>query len=358
MTKIYYKVAKILDTLPNGFPSTTNGIEIKLLKKVFNPQEAELFCDLKLTFETPEQIAERTGRPLEGLEEKLISMWKNGQVFGVDFGETKVFKMMPWVFGIFEFQLDRMDQEFAELCEEYGRVFGPQFFKNKPQLMQVIPIEQEIPDNQEPMPYERISNLIEKGQSFAVAQCICKKEKKLLGKGCDYPQEVCLGIAPVAGIFDNYHWGRPISKQEAYDVLKTSEEAGLVHMTGNVSEGHFFICNCCGCCCGVLQGLKMLGKADGANSHYYARINPEECIACGVCADERCQMEAIIEEDDYYSIITERCIGCGLCLTTCPQEAIQLIQKSDQEWTPPPKDEKQWFEERGRQRGVDFSDYK
>ncbi len=64
----YHKLANVLDTLPNGFPSTDSGIEIKILKKVFTPDEAELFCDLRLTLETAEQIAERTGRTLEGLE--------------------------------------------------------------------------------------------------------------------------------------------------------------------------------------------------------------------------------------------------------------------------------------------------
>jgi len=56
--KIYHRLAQVLDTLPNGFPSTETGVEIKLLKKVFTPDEAELFCDLTLTFETASQIAE------------------------------------------------------------------------------------------------------------------------------------------------------------------------------------------------------------------------------------------------------------------------------------------------------------
>ena len=57
----YYKLAKVLDTLPNGFPSTESGVEIKLLKKIFSPDEAELFCDLRLVHETSDQIAQRTG---------------------------------------------------------------------------------------------------------------------------------------------------------------------------------------------------------------------------------------------------------------------------------------------------------
>ena len=69
---IYRKLANVLDTLPNGFPATESGLEIELLEKIFTPEEADLFCDLRLRFETPIQVAERTGRPLEWLDE----MWR------------------------------------------------------------------------------------------------------------------------------------------------------------------------------------------------------------------------------------------------------------------------------------------
>jgi electron transport complex protein RnfB len=32
---IYNRLAKVLDALPNGFPATEDGLEIKLLKKIF-----------------------------------------------------------------------------------------------------------------------------------------------------------------------------------------------------------------------------------------------------------------------------------------------------------------------------------
>ena len=79
-TEMYQKLAKVLDTLPNGFPSTDSGIEIKILEKIFTPEEADLFCDLRLTYETAAQIASRTGRPIEGLEDKLNSMRKRGEI--------------------------------------------------------------------------------------------------------------------------------------------------------------------------------------------------------------------------------------------------------------------------------------
>ena len=353
---VYYQLARVLDTLPNGFPSTDSGVEIKILKKIFTPEEADLFCDLKLTFETAQQIAERTGRQLEHLEEMLVSMWQRGEVFGFDMGGVKIFKMMPWVLGIYEFQLKRMDREFAKLNEEYSSVFGKQFFKIKPQYFQSIPVEKGVTANQQALPYEQVSKLIENSQSFALAECICKKQKGLLDQRCDKPLEVCLAFAPIPGAMENFkHWGKVITKEEAFNVLKKSEEAGLVHLTVNWQSGHNFICNCCSCCCGVLRSINELGITDAINSNHYAQIDPEMCEACGICKEERCPVGAIEEQDNVYRVIRQRCIGCGVCVSTCPTEAIQLYRKLPEELVPTPQDEKAWLEERARKRGVNYN---
>ncbi len=356
--EVYSKLAKVLDTLPNGFPSTDSGLEIKILKKIFTPEEVEYFCDLRLTLETAEQIAERTGRPLEGLEEKLTSMWERGEIWGQDIGGVKSFRMLPWIVGIYEFQINRMDREFCEMCEEYSMHFGAQMVSFGPRIMQVVPIENEIPSKQEALPYEQVSTLIENAQSFMVNPCICKKEQGIMDNPCEKPLEICLALGLEVGIFDKQPWGgRVISKEEAYDVLRKAEEAGLVHLTSNVESDHWFICNCCGCCCGVLRAINM-GIPDVTNSHFYAEIDPDECDACGTCLDERCQIKAIEEGEEAYQVIKEKCIGCGLCVTTCPSEAIKLVRKPEEEIIHPPKDEEAWLDERARQRGVDYSAYK
>ena len=356
----YHKLAKVLDTLPNGFPSTESGVEIKLLKNIFTPEQADLFCDMRLTFETAEQVAQRTGRSLEGLEDTLASMGERGQLFAIKMGETRFFKMMPWLFGIYEFQLRHLDRDLAELTEEYWPVYGRQFFSETPQLMQVLPIEEEISVQQVALPYEKVSTFIERGQSFLVNDCICKKEQGLLGKPCERPMQVCLAIAPIPGIFDNAPQGRVLSRDEAYALLKQTEEEGLVHLTGNTQSGNLYICNCCGCCCGILKAINDLGipAAKVINSHYYAEIDPDKCVSCGTCADERCQVGAIEEGEEAYRIIHERCIGCGLCISTCTGEAISLVHKDQDKLVPPPVNDDAWFEERGRKRGVDFAAYK
>jgi len=359
-TGIYRKLAQVLDTLPNGFPATESGVELQLLEKVFTPEQAELFCDLRLTFETAGEIAGRTGRSLEGLEERLREMGEAGQLFAIDLGGTWVFRMLPWVFGIYEFQNRRLDREFARLHEEFMPVYGRQFFSRTPQLMRVLPIEEEIAVRQEALPYERVSCLIDQNESFLVNDCICKKERGLLGHPCDRPMQVCLAMAPLPGAFDNAAEGRVLTREEARALLRRTEEMGLVHLTANQQAGNYYICNCCGCCCGVLGAINRLGipASKVINSHYYAAIDPEKCVRCGVCADERCQVHAVEEGEDAYRVDPERCIGCGLCVTTCPEEAVRLVHRDPEEILVPPPSEEAWFEERGRQRGVDFSKYK
>ncbi|MGD8715870.1 MAG: hypothetical protein PVG70_15055 [Desulfobacterales bacterium] len=61
-------------------------------------------------------------------------------------------------------------------------------------------------------------------------------------------------MSPEQGFVENHPLGGlTTSKEEAYEVLRKSEEAGLVHLTSNVESGHWFICNCCDCCCGSVR---------------------------------------------------------------------------------------------------------
>ena len=47
----------------------------------------------------------------------------------------------------------------------------------------------------------------------------------------------------------------------------------------------------------------------------------DDCLSCGVCADE-CPSEAIKEGEDKYVIDQETCTQCGTCKDVCPSEAI------------------------------------
>lgn len=43
---IYIELKECLSKMPQGFPSTLNGIEIKILKKLFSPEEARIYITI------------------------------------------------------------------------------------------------------------------------------------------------------------------------------------------------------------------------------------------------------------------------------------------------------------------------
>lgn len=56
-----------------------------------------------------------------------------------------------------------------------------------------------------------------------------------------------------------------------------------------------------------------------------AKIDPEKCIQCGLCA-AKCPTNAIkseIKEIKKAEIIEEKCVGCTLCAKVCPVGAVE-----------------------------------
>ncbi len=56
-----------------------------------------------------------------------------------------------------------------------------------------------------------------------------------------------------------------------------------------------------------------------------ARINPDLCTGCGVCA-ERCRFDAIRPDDLVYKIDPLACEGCRVCLQACEFDAVDLVE--------------------------------
>ncbi len=62
---IYSRLREQLDHYSVGFPATRSGVEIKILKKLFTEEEADLFLNLSMMLETAESVATRLKRPLD-----------------------------------------------------------------------------------------------------------------------------------------------------------------------------------------------------------------------------------------------------------------------------------------------------
>jgi electron transport complex protein RnfB len=346
---VYEQLADALDRLPNGFPRTETGIEIRILKKIFPPEQAALACQLTGTFEPVDEIALRTAKPAGEVSRHLFKMVRSGMVW-LDKQDGKVlFRLAPFVVGIYEAQAELLDHELAHLVEDYFASGGTQGIMGpQPALHRVVPARNTV-KAETILPYEDVRAILLAAKTFNVNDCICRLQQDKLGQPCNYPVKMCLSFS------QSERAPRPgdLSQAEALGLLEKSEQVGLVHTVSNVMEGMGYICNCCGCCCGILRGITQYGIENSvAYANYYAVIDPQFCANCGNCI-ERCQVGAISEGEGFSVVDRERCIGCGLCVSGCPNEVARLERKPEAEIVLPPRDFGEWEHQRLHNRGLE-----
>ncbi|MGQ9600895.1 MAG: 4Fe-4S binding protein [Anaerolineae bacterium] len=350
--EIYRRLAQTLDALPHGFPATSSGVELRLLAKIFTPEEAMLASEMRPSREPAGVIAARLGIDPETAYRTLKTMARKGLIRAGRKEGQMVFGLMPFVVGFYEEQLPRLDRELAELFEQYFREAQGAVTRYAPPVHRVIPVEEAIPAGVEIYAYEQATELLEKAKAWGVRACICRVQQKLVGKGCDRPVENCLVLAPVEGLFDHDEVTRAISKEEALQILREAEEAGLVHSPGNYRDGNYYICNCCTCCCAVLRSVAEFSLPTAiAKSDFVNRVEESLCVGCGECL-ERCHFGALAVRDNICVVDTGRCVGCGLCAMACSTGALHLERRPPGEVPPPPADYQEWMAQRARTRGL------
>ncbi len=353
MDSIYRQLAQRLDAIPNGFPATQSGVELRLLAKLFTPEEAGMAVHMRLTREPAAEIAARAGLPRATARRLLKSMARKGLI-GYARGDGElVYGLLPFAVGFYENQLSTMDAELAALVEQYFQeTRGGPITEQSPPLHRVIPVEEAIPFELQVFPYESASALVESAKSWAVRDCICRVQRRLIGQGCDRLLKACLSLAPVEGAFDHDEEARVLTKEEALRLLREAEEAGLVHTTGNYRDGHFYICNCCTCCCGILRGVAEFRVPTAvAHSDFRADVRAEACSGCGACV-ERCGFGALSVPAGVCVADPLRCVGCGLCAAACPNGALHLLRRQAGQRSELPVNLIDWMVQRARQRGI------
>lgn len=268
----------------------------------------------------------------------LDELYHRGAVFEFVKDGTTYYRMPRHVVQFHDSSIlwDKAPHEMLRLWEEFSEAEYPQLLElvttiKLPSFMRVIPINEKIEAKNRVLAFEDAAAMLRNARVIAVTPCPCRK----LMKRCDAPLETCIQLDRGADYAIKRGTGRKIDYEEALQVLKRSEEAGLVHATENTAGRSNAICNCCGCCC---EMLRFFGdeKTRGvlAPSRFQARVDEDLCTSCGLCG-EICPVDAIAPGDD--SIATVRagaCIGCGLCASVCPTEAVSLIEVRAKEFVP------------------------
>ena len=329
MDEAYRRLAEHLDRLPGGFAPSETGAEIRLLKRLFTPEEAKLAVKLTLNREEARTIAARAHLPEDETEGRLEEMTRKGLIFSVKTEEGKVlYQAAPWVIGIYEFQVNRLTDGFLHDVNDYWNTIKQREEPKTIHQMRTIPINESIDNRLAVLPYENVYALVEAHDRFAVAPCICRSRAKKMGKGCDAPIDTCLIFGDFADFYVRTGKGKYITKSDVKNLLVKANEANLVLNPTN-SKFVSAICCCCGCCCGILGELKYAQKpSEAVASQFIAELDSSTCIGCLKCV-ERCQMEAVTSDEGQAKLNKDRCIGCGLCVSTCPSGALSLVRKPD-----------------------------
>jgi ferredoxin len=350
-TDPYKRLAERLDALPAGFPATDDGAELRVLEALFTSEQAALAAELRPELETAAEIAVRAGRDPKETAAELKAMARRGLIRVGRASGGLGYALMPFAVGFYEMQGPVLDVELAQRVEDYFQRAMGAALAQTPQAHRVIPVDKTVDAGVEVHPYESAAEILAQRKAWGVVDCICRKQKALVGDPCEHPLDVCLAMSDTPGAFDGAPHVRALTLEEALATLHRAAEAGLVHTVGNTRNEVEYVCNCCTCSCGILRGMAELGMANVvARSAFVNWVDEALCAACGTCVDA-CSFSALTL-DDVAHVNAVRCVGCGVCVLACPEGALALVRRPEDEVLPPPENYQAWGRDRLVARGL------
>ncbi len=350
---IFRQLQKQLDQYSLGFPATKSGIEILILEKLFTIEHARIFLQLTPMLETPEAIAPKTKMDADKAAVTLADMADRGLLFSLKKADNVRYGAIPFVHGLFEFQINKMDRELAAMVRQYmDEEFKDAMAASLSNFLRVIPVQKSVDARSRVAAYEDAVKILENADPIVITECACRKSSKMIDTACDKPLEVCFMFGSMGQYYLDHDMGRKIDAQEGARILSHAHDSGLVTQPAT-AQNPSGMCNCCGDCCGPLTSLKGHPKpAELVFTNHFAIVDQDLCTGCEICLD-RCQMDAFLMNDDTLAQINkDRCIGCGLCVTTCPTEAITLEQKPEDAFLEPPANSFEQMMTMAQKRGV------
>lgn len=341
--QIYRDLQKHLDKQVVGYPATKTGAEIRLLQRMFTPEEAQLAMRLRYKPASVGSIYERaqgSGMSLAAMEQMLNGMAVNGAIGRTERVGSRCFYTLPLLVGMYEGQVSRIDPEFLDDFASYtkNRAFGLAMLSTEVPQMRTIPVEKSLSFEHHVTTYDHLEDVITGSEGpFAVLECICRKSAGIRGNTCKKTArlETCMAMGDMATMIIESDSGRAVERGEALEIARLNQADGLVLQPSNTRKVDF-VCACCGCCCGMLALQKGLPKPlEFWATNFYASVDADLCTGCGICV-ETCQVDAVtIDKDQDISLLNlDRCIGCGNCVVTCTAGAMMLVKK-DREVVPP-----------------------
>ena len=223
---IYKKLARHLDELPGGYPETESGVELRILKRLFTTEEAEMALHTALIPENSRVIARRAKMEAKEAEALLETMARKGLIYNITIPrKPNLYMAAQFVVGIWEYQVNRLDKELIRDMNEYLPTFVDlETWRKAPQL-RTIPVTRSLDGSSKILSYEKAEELVKNRSKIRVAPCICRREHTMVGEGCDKPEESCLVFGTGAYFYERRGIGRDITVDECLEILKKADQA-------------------------------------------------------------------------------------------------------------------------------------
>jgi Pyruvate/2-oxoacid:ferredoxin oxidoreductase delta subunit len=274
-------------------------------------------------------------------------MADGGLCVGLNLDGTQVYQSARFMPGIFEFVFMRgtatdRDKRIAVLIQDYEKAFVAKSGELAPGVSpyRVITVDRTVQAESRVHTYDQVHAMIEKQTEIAVSTCYCRHAAFLRDEDThQMPNDVCMQFGIGAKVAVQRLGARKITKDEAMVILQRAEDAGLIHMSMNITEDADYLCNCDRWHCNAVKtALSKPRPALFFNSGFEPYFDADLCVACETCLD-RCPAEALVMGDDDRPLVDlDRCFGCAVCATGCPSEAITMTNKPG--YQPPPENRK------------------
>lgn len=315
------------------------GLTSEIIPRVFEMMadlnEADLLLTLPATAAT---AAERLGMDEASTLKMLDVLFRKGLVFKKSTPEGALYRMSRDLMQFHDASIlwPEAPVEFLDLWQEFMETEWNQFAELADKMLpkpvaRIVPVSESVDARQQILAFEDVREIIEAETPIAVVNCTCR----LTARKCDRPVEICMQVGKAGEYSIERGTGRQIDREEALKLLRTAEEAGLIHVTMNRTSGFHFICNCCNDCCMTFPMLieRRLKLCDP--SRYGAVVDAELCEGCSSCM-ERCYFGALeLDEESRVMVVdAEGCMGCGLCQVVCPSGALSLVTVRDVDFVP------------------------
>lgn len=333
-----------LNKYPIGLVNSDKLREI--LSLLFSEQEAYIASRFPLEETTLPELARLTKLPESGLLPILDRMSDKGLVMDLPYEGTTYYLLVPGLIGFFEFtfmkrRTDLPVKKIARLMSEYlAESQAGEFFGSKTPLTRALAYEEHIPVTSEVTTYEKAREIIRQAGFGAVGICYCRHKKEHLGERCrkGAPVEgICISLGNAARFLTRRGFAEEKNTEELLAVLDHARSLHLTHTTDNIRHKPSFICNCCRCCCELLEGVQMGYHNGVAKTGFTAVIDKNTCDYCGACF-AACNVKAIrmakgekpVGSDRRSAAVDkELCLGCAACVAACKKGALTLVPRSN-----------------------------